>query len=63
MEELLIPLLYIAIPAIILMLAFVAFLKKEEKEIDEELRHEQEFLREKEKRREGGQELEEIHEG
>ncbi len=36
MEDLLIPLLFIAIPAIILMIAFVAFLRKEE-ELPEEV--------------------------
>lgn len=45
MEEVLIPILYIAVPAIILMLAFVAFLRKEEKDIEEELRHEKERSR------------------
>lgn len=40
MEELLVPLFYIAVPAIILMIAFVAFLRKEEEEIEEDLIHE-----------------------
>ena len=62
MEEVLIPILYVAIPAIILMLAFVAFLKKEEKEIEEDVRHEQEMVREKEAHRGAGQDLGEIKE-
>lgn len=38
MSELLVPVLYVAIPAIILMLAFVAILRKEQQEIDLELK-------------------------
>jgi hypothetical protein len=36
MEDLLIPLLFVAIPAIILMIAFVAFLRKEEEVLHED---------------------------
>lgn len=38
MSELFVPVLYVAVPAIILMLAFIAILRKEEEEIDLELK-------------------------
>ena len=40
MEDLLLPLLFVAIPAIVLMIAFVAFLRKEEEEIAEDIANE-----------------------
>ena len=47
MTELLVPVLYVAIPSIILMLAFVAFLRKEEKEIEEDRLQEEKEIRDK----------------
>jgi hypothetical protein len=42
MEDIVIVVLYIAIPAMILAIAFVAMLRKEQQEISEDLRHEAE---------------------
>ncbi len=47
MTELLVPVFYVAIPAIILMLAFVAFLRKEEKEIEEDRLQEKREIQDK----------------